>query len=29
VQLCLMRYPGRTLGVDECLPAAMGFRCNS
>ncbi len=23
VQLCLMRYPGRTLGVDECPPAAM------
>ena len=23
VQLCLMRYPGRILGVDECPPAAM------
>lgn len=23
VQLCLMRYPGRSLGVDECPPAAM------
>ena len=23
IQLCLMRYPGRTLGVDECPPAAM------
>src|SRR5215204_6344255 len=23
VQLCLMRYPGRTLGVDEHPPAAM------
>jgi len=23
VQLCLMRYPGRPLGVDECPPAAM------
>jgi hypothetical protein len=23
VQLCLMRYPGRALGVDECPPAAL------